>query len=96
MKLYAFMFMGNFRPEHTATWDNPDMRTSIFTVGSFEEGKAVVEKLYQEGYGALELCGAFTKEMADAYAEMTNKEMAIGYMVHDPELDPAFEKFFAG
>jgi len=96
MKLYAFMFMGNYKPEHTATWDNEDMRTSIFTVGSFEEGKAVVEKIYKEGYGALELCGAFSKEMADAFAEITNHEMAIGYMTHDPALDGAFAKFFAG
>ena len=96
MKLYAFMFMGNYKPEHTVVWDNEDMRTTIFTVGSFEEGKVVVEKIYKEGYGALELCGAFSKEMADAFAEITNHEMAIGYMTHDPALDGAFAKFFAG
>ena len=95
MKLYAFIFMGDYLPEHTATWDNAGQRTSIFTVGSFEEAKPLVEKLYKDGYGALELCGAFSKEMADEFMEMTNHEMAIGYVVHNPVLDPAFEKFFA-
>ena len=96
MKLYAFIFMGDYLPEHTATFEHAGTRTSIYTVGSFEEAKPLVEKLYQDGYGALELCGAFTREMADTFMEMTNKEMAIGYMTHNPELDPAFAKFFAG
>ena len=24
MKLYAFMFMGNYKPEHTVVWDNEE------------------------------------------------------------------------
>ena len=96
MKLYAFIFMGDYLPEHTATFEHAGMRTSIYTVGSFEEAKPLVERLYKDGYGALELCGAFSKEMADAFMEMTNGDMAIGYMTHNPALDPAFDRFFAG
>ena len=96
MKLYAFIFMGDYLPEHTATFEHAGMRTSIYTVDSFEEAKPLVERLYKDGYGALELCGAFSKEMADAFMEMTNGDMAIGYMTHNPALDPAFDRFFAG
>lgn len=95
MKLYAFIFMGEYLPEHTATWDYAGQITSIYTVGSFEEAKPLVAELYKMGYGALELCGAFTKEMADEFMEMTEHNMAIGYVTHNPELDPAFDRFFA-
>ena len=97
MRLYAFMFMGNYDPEkHQAVFDKDNERTSIYTVRNFEEAKECVKKLFDEGYGALELCGAFSKEMADELAQLTNHEMAIGYMTHDPSMDPLFDSFFAG
>ncbi|MDD6435981.1 MAG: DUF6506 family protein [Clostridiales bacterium] len=96
MKLYAFIFMGEYAPEHHVEWDYAGQRTSIFTVGSFEEAKPLVKKLYEDGYGCLELCGAFSREMCDELMEMTDRNMAIGAVTHNPVLDPAFDRFFAG
>ena len=69
--------------------------TCIFTVRSFEEAEEKVLELYQDGFGAIELCGAFGKERAARLTELTNHEVAIGYVVHEPELDPLFDQFFS-
>lgn len=99
MKKFAFILMGPaYDPEkHQCCFHKEDSKASethIYTVRNFEEAKEKVVNLQKEGYGAIELCGAFGKEKAAELAELTNHQVAIGYVVHEPELDPLFVEFF--
>ena len=66
----------------------------IRTVRNFDEAKATVKELKEQGVGAIEVCGAFGKEMADELVRLTDGEVALGYVVHDENLDPLFARFF--
>lgn len=95
-KKFAFLMMG---ADHDTQKDRccfPGRKTDtiIRTANNYEEAKKIVLELKAEGVGAIELCGAFGKEKAGELAELTGREVAIGYIVHDPELDPLFAAFF--
>ena len=95
MRKYAFLFMGGYEPEQAARLrETAGTTTDVFTVQDFNEAKEKVAGLYREGYGALELCGAFGKENAAELARLTDHKMAIGYCVHDPDMDELFDRFF--
>ena len=96
MKKFAFILMGaGYDPEkHQCCFEKENSETHIFTVRDFEEAKAKAVELYRSGYGAIELCGAFGKEKAELLAELTNFEVAIGYVVHEPAMDELFVQFF--
>lgn len=96
MKKFAFLLMGEgYDPEkHQCCFCKENSETHIYTVRNFDEAKERVLSLYRDGFGAIELCGAFGKEKADLLAELTNFEVAIGYVVHNPELDELFVRFF--
>ena len=64
------------------------------TVRDFEEAKTVALELKNLGVGAMEICGAFGQEKAAQLTEITDREVAIGYVVHDSVLDDLFAKFF--
>ena len=97
MKKFAFILMAPaYDPQkHQCRFENGQSVTCIFTVRSFEEAEKKVLELYRDGFGAIELCGAFGKDRAEKLTELTNHEVAIGYVVHEPELDPLFDKFFS-
>ena len=96
MKKFAFILMGqHYDPSlHQAHFQTENQISSIFTVQDFEQAKEKVQKLWEEGYGAIEICGAFGKEKAEELTELTKHQVAIGYVVHNPELDELFAKFF--
>ena len=97
MKKFAFLLMGSGYDTavHRARFETAGSVTYIRTVNSFEEAYAVLEELVSDGVGAVELCGAFGPEHAARMAELTGHRVAIGYVVHDPALDPLFEAFFS-
>lgn len=95
MKKFAFILMGkDYTKEHTATFETGTKVTYICTVNSYEEAKKKVLELKENGVKAIELCGAFGKEKADELIELTNNEIAIGYVVHNKEQDQLFMNFF--
>ncbi len=95
MKKYCVMLMGEFDPEKDrAFFTREDLQTQIYCARNFREAKQKVRELQEEGYGSVELCGAFSREMALELMEITGHKMAIAYMVHEPILDDAFDSFF--
>lgn len=95
MKKFAFILMGkDYKKEHTATFETGTKVTYICTVNSYEEAKKKVLELKENGVRAIELCGAFGKKKADELIELTNNEIAIGYVVHNKEQDQLFMNFF--
>lgn len=95
-KKFAFILMGNaYNPdEHQACFEKDTMSTHIFTVRNFEEACAKLKELEKEGYGAVELCGAFGPEKAKQLIDLTDNKIAIGYVVHNAEQDALFNAFF--
>lgn len=95
MKKFAFILMGkDYTKEHAATFETGTKVTYICTVNSYEEAKKKVLELKENGVKAIELCGAFGREKADELIELTNNEIAIGYVVHNKEQDQLFMNFF--
>jgi len=96
MKKYAFMILDGSRPGgEVGAYDNKTTHHHFFTVASFEEARETAVRLQQEGFGTLELCGAFSRWQALELMELTGNKLAIAYMVHEPVLDPVFQAFFA-
>jgi len=95
-KKFAFLLMGgHYNPsEHQATFETAGQVTCIYTVQDYEQAIEKVRELDGQGFGAIELCGAFGQEKAKQLAEITGNRIAFGYVVHDPEMDEAIMKFF--
>lgn len=95
-KQYAFLLMGDhYNPDVHQSRFETDRDITIFrTVRNFDEAVAVAAALKDEGVGAIELCGAFSPEQARELTAATDREVTIGYVVHDKELDDLFAKFF--
>lgn len=97
MKKFAFILMGkHYIPQtHTADFHTASGQvTSIRTVRDFGEAKELVERLHTEGYGCVELCGAFGEAMTRELIERTENKIAIGFVTHFPEQDGLFQAFF--
>lgn len=98
MKKFAFILMGNhYDPKiHKIDFDTAAGQvTSIRTVRDFGEAKELVEQLHTEGYGCIELCGAFGEELVRELIKLTENEIAIGFVTHFPEQDQLFQTFFS-
>ncbi len=98
MKKYAFFLMGpDYTPaKHTATFETPGLQSHIFTVNNLDDAKTLAKQCLSEGFGAIELCGAFGADAAEDIIKLTNGKLAVGYVVHRPEQDPLFDAFFGG
>ncbi len=96
MKKYAFLLMGgHYDPTvHQCRFETDRDIVILRTVRNMDEAEAVATELWHDGVGAIELCGAFGPDNADRLTEVTNSEVAIGYVVHNPRLDPLFAAFF--
>ncbi len=94
---YAFLLMGpHYNPdEHCAYFETGKQVTYICTVRNFEEAYKKVVDLQKDGVGAIELCGAFGESEAQKIIDLTNNEVAIGFVVHKPEQDSLFDNFFS-
>jgi len=95
---FAFLLMGPQydREKHTACFEMDNKDTYILAVNNFEEACEKVEDLVEEGFGALELCGAFGEEKTRKLIEISNGKIAIGYVTHFTSEDEKFIEFFGG
>ena len=95
-KKFAFMLMGDYLPDKdTAVFLHDGMETHIFTVRDLEEAKQTAKRLADEGYGVLELCGAFKEEGARLIRKAAGDALVVGYVVHFLEDDGKINAFFA-
>ena len=96
-KKYAFLLMGaDFDvTQNQICFETEKLISCLYTVRNPEEAKTKVTELANEGYGAIELCGAFGSELADELITLTKGKIAIGYVIHNPEQDDLFAKFFS-
>ena len=96
-KKYAFLLMGaDFDiTKDQVCFETEKLISCLYTVRNPEEAKTKVTELANKGYGAIELCGAFGSELADELITLTEGKISIGYVVHNPQQDNLFAKFFS-
>ncbi|MDO4541729.1 MAG: DUF6506 family protein [Bacillota bacterium] len=98
MKKYAFIIWGkpyNYDPTkdvHSFTTEH--QTTTVVTVTGFEEAVDKARELVAEGYGALELCGAFGKEKAAELSAAIQGKASVGYVYYEPEEKQKVEEYF--
>ncbi len=96
MKKYAFFLMGQaYQPrQHQASFETAGMLSHIFTVRTLQEAVQLAERCKQEGFGAIDLCGAFGPQGAREIIRATGGQIAVGYVTHFPGQDGLFDAFF--
>ena len=90
---YAFMIMGPYDPERDDV-SFPDGLTRMIGVPDLETAANVAARLKDEGYEAIELCGAFGEAGARKIIDATGHSVAVGFVTHFPEDDDLFKKAF--
>ena len=87
MKKFAMIQMGeDYNPEvHKNCFSLQNRESYNLTVRNMEEACELAKKLVEEGFGAIELCGAFGEENARKLVEVTENKIPIGYVVNFPE-----------
>ena len=94
MKKFAYILLGSFN--ESIMRQNLTNNISVCTVKNFDEAKEMIVSLRQEGFGAIELCGAFGRDRALELIELTSNEVVVGYVVNEPAQNELIAKFFGG
>lgn len=95
-KKFAFIMMGSDHDgeEAPVRFEGTRIQAFVYRVRNYGEAKKKVLELKEEGFGAIELCGAFGAERARELIRLTDNQVAIGYVVHEKEQDQLFDQFF--
>lgn len=95
-KQYAFLLMGeHYDPAaHRHSFETERDIVHFLTVRDAGEARDAAVALKAAGVGAIEVCGAFGPDLARKLADLTDNEVAVGYVVHDKKLDGVFARFF--
>ena len=67
----------------------------ILTVKNPEEAIELAKRLKEEGFGAIEVCGAFGAELAKKMYEATDKTVPVGYVFTPEDELPQAVKFWS-
>lgn len=96
MKKYAMMLMNPlFLPEkHIALFQTGNIENHILTVRNEEEALHKTKELLDEGFGVLEVCGAFEGELVEKMRSIVQGKMCIGSVVYPSEEEPALERYW--
>ncbi len=91
---YAFLIMGPYSSgKDDVQFPGSDI-TRMIGVSSIDEAEEIAARLKDEGYAAIELCGAFGEDGAKRIIEATGHSVAVGFVTHFPEDDALFAKVF--
>ena len=74
--------------------DTPDADSYILTVRNSEEAVELAKKLASEGFGTIEVCGAFGEELARKMYEATGCKVPVSYVVTPEDQLPAVLRFW--
>lgn len=93
---WAMVIMGpSYDPEkNQARLDTPEVEGHVLTVRNPEEAVALAKKLADEGFGAIEVCGAFGETLARKMYEATDKRVTVSYVTTPADELPAALAFW--
>lgn len=86
--------MGPYSGKDDVRFPERSDTTRMIGVPDIENAERIAVSLRNEGYDAIELCGAFGADGARRIIEATGHEIAVGFVTHFPEDDGLFEKAF--
>lgn len=86
-KKFAMMIMNPlFDPEQdTARLDHAGAENHILTVRTPEEAVEKARTLADEGFGAIEVCGAFGEALARRMYDAADHRLTVSYVVTPPD-----------
>lgn len=76
-------------------FETEDSLNSLFLIKNMADAEEKARACAAEGFGVIELCGAFGQSGAEALIAATGGKLGIGYGVHLPGQDGLFAAFFA-
>lgn len=84
---WAMVIMNHgYDPERDhARLDTKDVEAHILTVRDAEEAIILAKRLSQEGFGAIEVCGAFGEKLAGEMYKATGCCIPVGYVITPTE-----------
>ena len=96
-KKYAFLLMGNsFDPQRDQACFHADgVDSYIITVRSPQEAVEKAKELADQGFGALEVCGAFGEKLAWEMYQAAGKRLTVSYVVCPKEQEEANLRFWS-
>ena len=68
-----------------AVFETEEVETHMITVNSPEQAVQMAKELAEQGFGAIEVCGAFGEELAQKMYEATGNKVSVGYIVCPPD-----------
>ncbi len=94
VKKWAMVIMNaGYDPEKDMVrLDLEQVETHILTVRNPDEAVALAKRLGEEGFGAIEVCGAFGEELAKKMYEAAGCKVPVGYVTTPQD---QFEKALA-
>ena len=94
VKKWAMVIMNaGYDPEKDMVrLDLEQVETHILTVRNPDEAVALAKRLGEEGFGAIEVCGAFGEELAKKMYESAGCKIPVGYVTTPQD---QFEKALA-
>lgn len=96
VKKYAMMLMNEAFTLESFQINVPGIEHHVFTVRSSQQAIDLVVRLAEEGFGAIEVCGAFGEDLAKSMHEATNRKVFIGYIKYPSQQEEALQKFWEG
>ena len=61
-----------------AVFETEEVETHMITVNSPEQAVQMAKELAEQGFGAIEVCGAFGEELARKMYEATGNKVSVG------------------
>lgn len=90
---FAYLLMGAFDARRdNAAFQNGE--TYMIGVADVQQACAVAKRLCGEGFGCIELCGAFGEEGAQAVIRATENKIPVGFATHFPQQEELFRRTF--
>ena len=85
-KKFAMMIMNpGYDPERDRLrLDTPDTETHIITVQNAGQALETAARLADQGFGAIEVCGAFGEKLAQEMYEAAGCRVPVGYVTTPP------------
>lgn len=85
MKKYAMLLMNPQFDSKRVQFDVEGIEHHMITVSSETEAINLVQQLVDEGFGAIEVCGAFGEVSAKRLYKATNERVPVGYVIYPDE-----------
>lgn len=94
VKKYAMMLMNEDFTSQDIQLQVPGIEHHIFTVCTADQAIKLAKKLAKEGFGAIEVCGAFGEELAERMYQATDEMVPVGYVKYPKKQERRLQIFW--